>query len=387
MPHRIRILFVIGTMSGGGAERQIIQILRLIDRTQFQPMLYLSTRAGELLSQVPLDVPVFSFRSTSADPFWLKVARRFKLSPILRYLHLACVLKREQIDLVYDRTYLATLDAAGATWLRPTPRISCCVVDPQPELELHSGKRRSLMWRIARSAYRRADRVLANSEGLRQRVIEYFQLPASRVLTRRNLIDLEELDRKASKSPPDVPLNSFLIIAVGRLHPQKGYQFLLEAMADLVHRRNRSVHLIILGTGDSITELSRLAQNRRIQEFVTFAGFVDNPLPWMRKARLFVLPSLYEGLPNALLEAVACGTPVLATDCPSGPREILDAGRLGELVPCADSMALADGIQAAMDHYPEWRRRAMIAQESVRERYDARRGIRDLEELFRHVLR
>ncbi len=384
MPRRIRVLFVIGTMSGGGAERQVVEILRLIDRARFEPLLYLASREGELLSTVPSDVPTFAFRDqpAAAETWWMTMARRCRLSPLLRYVHLAGVLRRERIDVVYDRTYRATLDAAGATWLRPTPRVSCCVADPQSELEQHAGGRSSLVWQIARSAYRRANLVLANSDGLRQRVIEYFRLSPDRVVACRNLIDLDQLDRLAGEPAPDVPDDPFLIVAAGRLHAQKGYRHLLEAVDELVNRRGRRLRLVVLGTGELSSELREFVRTHGLEERVTFAGFVSNPLPWFRRARLFVLPSLYEGSPNSLLEAVACGTPGLSTDCPSGPREILDGGRLGGLVPPANSAALADAIEAAMDHYPEWQQRAMMARDSVRQRYDAKTGIRVLEELL-----
>ncbi|MDB5346587.1 MAG: glycosyltransferase [Schlesneria sp.] len=383
---RLRVLFVIGTMSGGGAERQVIEILRLIDRSRFEPLLYLATRTGELLTSVPSDVPIFAFRDDSPETWMQKLVRRCKLSPLARYLHLARVLRRERIDVIYDRTYHATLDAAGATWFRATPRISCCVVDPQPELEMHARRGRGLVWKIARSAYHRASLVLANSTGLRERVVEYFQLPPDHVVISRNLLDLERLDRLASEPlPTEVASEPFLLVAAGRLHAQKGYRYLLEAIDELINQRQRQLRLVILGTGLLRSELEEFARAHGLQQHVTFAGFVANPLPWFRRAKLFVLPSLFEGLPNSLLEAVACGTPALATDCPSGPSEILDKGRLGGLVAPADSRALADAIHTAMDHYPEWQQRATKARESVRQRYDASTGIRDLESLIERV--
>jgi glycosyltransferase involved in cell wall biosynthesis len=383
---RLRILFVIGTMSGGGAERQVIEILRLIDRTRFEPLLYLASRTGELLANVPSDVPISSFRDESPETWAQKFVRRCKLSPVARYLHLARVLRRERIDVIYDRTYRATLDAAGATWFRPTPRLSCCVVDPQPELEMHAKGRRKLVWKIARSAYRRANLVLANSAGLRERVINYFRLPPDHVVTCRNLVDLDRLDRLANEPLPiDIANEPFLIIAAGRLHAQKGYRYLLEAIDELVNQRHRQLRLIILGTGELKAELEEFVRTRGLQDYVTFVGFVVNPLSWFQRASLFVLPSLFEGLPNSLLEAVACGTPALATNCPSGPSEILEEGRLGGLVSPADSAALAEAIQAAMDHYPEWEQRAVLARESVRQRYDAATGIRELETLIARI--
>lgn len=384
---RIRVLFVIGTMSGGGAERQVIEILRLIDRSHFEPMLYLAKRTGELLSLVPGDVPTFAYRDDHPETFSQRFARCCKLSPLMRYWHLASILRREQIDLVYDRTYHATLDAAGATWFRPTPRIACCVVDPKPELELHAQGRSKFVWWIARAAYRRASLVLANSSDLRQRVIDYFQLAPDRVVVCRNLIDLERLDQEIDEpftGPSDTP---FLLVAAGRLHPQKGYRYLLDAIHELVNRRDRRLKLMLFGAGEQETDLRAFVMEHRLETHIIFGGFTTKLHSWFRRAQLFVLPSLYEGLPNSLLEAVACGTPALATDCPSGPREILEDGRLGQLVPPADSSALADAIEAAMDHYPEWQQRAMMARDSVRQRYDAKSGIREFERLVKKVAR
>ena len=383
---RLRVLFVIGTMSGGGAERQVVEILRLIDRLRFEPLLYLATRTGELLASIPSDVPILAFRDESPETWMQRFVRRCKLSPVARYLHLAGVLRRERIDVIYDRTYRATLDAAGATWFRPTPRLSCCVIDPQPELEMHARRGRGLIWKIARSAYRRASLVLANSVGLRGRVIDYFRLPPDHVVTCRNLLDLDRLDRLANEPlPMNLLSEPFLLVAAGRLHAQKGYHYLLEAIDELVNRRQRQLRLVVLGTGELQSQLEEFVRDHGLQQHVTFAGFVANPLPWFRQANLFVLPSLFEGLPNSLLEAVACGTPALATDCPSGPSEILDEGRLGGLVAPADAGALADTIQAAMDCYPEWQQRAVLARESVRQRYDASTGMRELETLIERV--
>lgn len=375
-------------MSGGGAERQVVEILRLLDRSRFEPLLYLASRTGELLPEVPGDVPVFSFRDDAVETRIQWLLRRCKLSPLARYLHLARVLRRERIDVIYDRTYRATLDAAGATWFRPTPRISCCVVDPQPQLEMHATRWRRLVWNIARSAYRRANLVVANSAGLRERVVEYFHLPEKAVVTCSNLMDLTRLDRLSSEPLQiNVANDAFLVVAVGRLHAQKGYRYLLEAIDELANRRQRQIQLVILGTGELRFELEEFVRTHGLKQSVKFAGFVANPLPLIQRAKLFVLPSLFEGLPNSLIEAVACGTPALAANCPSGPSEILDKGRLGGLVAPADSKALADEIEAAMDLYPQWKKRAAVARDSVRQRFDAIHGIRELEMLLERVAR
>ena len=178
----------------------------------------------------------------------------------------------------------------------------------------------------------------------------------------------------------------FLIVNAGRLHPQKGHRNLLEAIDDLVNKRGRLLRLVIFGKGETEAELKEFVQSHRLESSVTFAGFVGDPRNWYQNADLFVLPSHFEGMPNALIEAIASGVPALSTDCPSGPREILDGGRCGGLVPPGDSTAMADCIADAMDHRDEWRSRAELAGERVRAMFDPDTGIRRLENLLEDVV-
>ena len=382
MSRRLRILFVIGTMSGGGAERQVIESLKHLDRARFEPILYVASRRGELLGEIPADVPVHSFWDDFLRTWQSKLHRLFRTVSIVRWRHLAGLLASERIDVVYDRTYMATLEAAAACWFRPTPRISCCVANPDFELNAYARRMPLLARRFSRWAYSSASVVLANSEGLRRRLIELFSLSESRVLTRHNVIDFERIERLAVEFVPDVPRDPFLIVSGGRLHPQKGQQFLLEAVRILIQERGRSLRLVSLGQGEQERELRAFLTLYKLEDHVTLPGFVPNPLPWYRHARLFVLPSLNEGFPNALIEAVACGTPVLATDCPSGPDEILDGGRCGVLVPPGDAVALADAISDAMDHPDAWQARIPAARDRVRKLCELNEGLRQLEALL-----
>ena len=407
---RSRVLFVIGSMGGGGAERQVLEILKRIDRTRFEPLLYLAVKNGELLPEVPADVPIFAYWDGSRETWPLKILRWMKLTRLLRQLYLAKVLSAERIDVIYDRTYLATLDAAGGCAFRPTPRVSCCVADPGPELELHARWSIRLSKWFARRAYRAASVVLANSEGLRQRVLDYFQLDPNHVKVSQNLLcDLraqEDLRTQGQASPNSLPAGEkttanpptlfpasfstdplmFQVICAGRLHPQKGHRFLLEAIEELVHRRGRLLQLVVFGQGETEAELRDYVRTHQLEANVILAGFVADPRHWYQQADLFVLPSLFEGMPNALIEAVSCGVPALSTTCPSGPAEILDHGRCGGLVPAGDAMALADGIADAMDHLSDWQARAVLAQARVQQMFDPEQGIRRLEALLDEVI-
>ena len=139
-----------------------------------------------------------------------------------------------------------------------------------------------------------------------------------------------------------------MVLAVGRLEPVKDYPTLLKAFARVV-LKSRHTRLLVLGEGQDREALQRLAVDLRIDEVVDFAGFVTNPFSYMSKASVFVMSSVYEGSPNALVQAMACGTAVVSTDCPSGPREILQDGKLGRLVPVGDWQALGAAILEALD--------------------------------------
>ncbi len=179
-----------------------------------------------------------------------------------------------------------------------------------------------------------------------------------------------------------------VILAAGRLARPKDYPTLLRAFAQVA--RQRHVRLIILGEGEERRTLEQLASDLAVANRVAMPGFVANPYPWMKQARLVVLSSQWEGLPNVIVEALACGTPVVSTDCPSGPRDILSGGEYGRLVPVGDVEALAAAMDEALDAPVD--REALVARgmeftvERIAPRYlDARgSGGRELSVLFCH---
>jgi glycosyltransferase involved in cell wall biosynthesis len=141
-----------------------------------------------------------------------------------------------------------------------------------------------------------------------------------------------------------------VVLAVGKLKPQKDFPTLLRAFRAL--REKRPARLVILGEGDGLESLEALARELGVAEDVRFAGFVRNPYPHYARASVFALSSIFEGFANVVSEALACGCPVVATDCPSGPAEILDGGRFGRLVPVRDADALATALAETLDAPP-----------------------------------
>lgn len=211
-------------------------------------------------------------------------------------------------------------------------------------------KRRRLLPRLMGCLYPRADAVVAVSEGVRQDLLARFPLPAAQVHTIYNPVITPTL-LAAREAPLDDPWFAPgappVLLNVAQLRVQKDQATLLRAFAQV--RRQRPVRLLFLGEGNQRGPLETLARELGIAADVRLPGFVTNPLAYMRRARLFVLSSAWEGLPTVLIEALACGCPVVSTDCPSGPAEILDHGRYGRLVPVGDAHVLAAAIVSVLD--------------------------------------
>ncbi len=216
MDRPIRVLFAIGSLNYGGSERQLIGILKHLDRARFTPVLYLVRREGELLPEVPPDVPTYAFWDDYRQPR-VYVPGRIHRAEVR---HLASVIERERIDVVYDRTCNMTIITGEATRRTAGRRISVIVSDPATDFDDSVPRFRSIRRRMLRRAYQQADRVLAVSEGVRRAAIPHFGLPESRVLTVENFLDLARLERESNESNLiERAPQRFRVVAIGRLHP------------------------------------------------------------------------------------------------------------------------------------------------------------------------
>jgi glycosyltransferase involved in cell wall biosynthesis len=229
--------------------------------------------------------------------------------------------------------------------------------------------------RVIEAFAHEADRVIAVSRGVARDLSARTGLPAERIETVYNPVVTPDLWRLAEKASDhawfrgDVPV----VLAAGKLKAQKDFATLIRAFAKL--RTRRAARLVILGEGPERVALESLARQLGIAAQVDLAGFRENPYALMRRASVFVLSSAWEGFGNVLVEAMACGAPVVSTRCPSGPEEILDGGRYGALVPVGDSDALCDAIDATIDaplDRPILQRRAQdFSRDAIVRRYEA----------------
>jgi glycosyltransferase involved in cell wall biosynthesis len=215
-----------------------------------------------------------------------------------------------------------------------------------------TGRRPLLGWMVRRY-FRDAGAILAVSDGVADDLAAVAALPRCTIRTIYNPVVTSDLLKQAS-APIDHPWFSPgappVILGVGRLAAQKDFVTLVRAFARV--RARRPIRLMILGEGKKRRELEELADSLGVRQDLALPGFEENPFAYMARAAVFALSSAYEGLPGVLIQAMACGCPVVSTDCPSGPREILEHGSYGPLVPVGDDIAMAEAIQTVLDAPP-----------------------------------
>lgn len=340
------IAFFIPGLNGGGAQRVFVTLVNtLVGMTQHPIHLVTSREGGAFESLV--------------DERVVRVVlgqKRVSLSilPLARYIR-----TERPAAMVSTLNYcnVVFLLAAGLARvpLRKVVRDANVIPD-----EFHSlrEKLKAVTLRLMmRLFYRRADDVIIIAKDIEGYLVRHHIAPISHM---RRIPNPVIVDRVAACSPTSRPPEERFIVAIGRLSHQKGFDVLIRAFANLA---DRELRLAILGEGPLKKTLKDSALECHVAERVLFPGFVPNTADYLRAASLFVLPSRWEGFSNVLVEALAVGTPIVASDCPGSPREVLDGGRLGRLVPVGDPWALSEAITRELDRpsaTPDARRQSAL---------------------------
>ena len=387
---RIRVVFSIGALHGGGSEQQVIGALRHIDRDQFEPYLYMVYRSGPLLSRIPGDVRVSAFeeRDSRAPTTFPGGMHRRRVEDMTRYL------QEIRADVCYDRTFLMTLIAATASQRLGIPNISTIVTDPSTGFAPVAGRFQWLKKRALRELYNKSAMVLAVSNGAARSAENFYGLKPHAVVTHYNGVDVAAISSAAVKPIDSQWWNAgskkhsvMRIVSAGRLNHQKGFHLLIDAIAKLESESpNTEYRLALLGEGLHRPKLQDQIDTAGLTKQVCLAGFQDNAAAWYRSSDVFVLPSLVEGMPNVLLEAMACGTPVVSSRCPHGPEEILEGGRFGLLCETGSVTALIDAIRDITHDPLSAKARALAAKTRVESGFAQCAAIRSLEDLLSMVV-
>jgi glycosyltransferase involved in cell wall biosynthesis len=317
---------------GGGVEKAMLNLARAFIERQLKVDLVLARAEGPYMAVVPTGIRVIDLKAQwmpNSLPRLVKYLQQERPATLLTALHYPCeiALWAKRLAGVPTRVIVSERN----TLSQEAQRI--------PQLSVR------LTPLAAKLFYPWADGIVAVSHGVAKDLANVTCLPLERIQVIHNPVIFPELFA-AAKQPVNHPWFESeeipVILGVGRLHPQKDFPTLIRAFSKV--RQVYPARLVILGSGPEQKNLETLVYQLGLKQEVAFLGFVQNPYAYMAKASVFVLSSAWEGLGNVLVEALAVGTPVVSTNCESGPGEILADGKFGWLTPVGDSEAIAQAI-------------------------------------------
>lgn len=360
------VALMLGSFFGRGVCRVRLNLCAGLVRRGYRVDLIVINGVGEMREDVPDGVRVIDLqapRALKAIPSIMRYIREENPAAIISAQDnvnfvtlLARRLARSKVPISVSVHNLHSIDAGQPFWSkRYWTRFAVRVTYP---------------WATAR---------IAVSSGLGNVMSDVTGLARDKIDTVFNAIvtpDVIELAKAPCPHPWLLDEATPVVLGVGRLTFQKDFESLIRAFARL--RRARPARLMILGDGFREDALKELVADLNLTRDVAFTGFVQNPFAYMSRASVFALSSVHEGLPGVLIQAMACGCPVVSTDCPHGPKEILDNGRYGPLVPVGNVEALSDAIIQVLDHPPAretmMQRAALFEVDHIIDEYRARLG-------------
>jgi glycosyltransferase involved in cell wall biosynthesis len=331
-----KVFFTIPSLQGGGAEKVMIYILKYLDKTKYTPVLILFENKGQFIDNLPEDIAVHSLNKD-------KILKGFRWLILLR---LARLFRSGKPDVIVSFMWYTNI----VTLISKILGLINCGVIISERYPIFVRRERWLvefMRRLSiRILYPVANSIITNSVSVRDEIIQITRIPHAKITVVHNPVDtaiINSLSRDRNYHQwyeENIPV----IISIGRLSKEKGFPYLLRAL-HIISSKGFQLRLVILGKGAEENELRRLAKDLGVENRVEFLGFKKNPYKYLVRSSVFILASLFEGFPNVLLEALALGVPAIATDCPTGPREIITNDVNGILVRPADERALADAIK------------------------------------------
>lgn len=369
---RIKVLFVIDLIGAGGAQKVASTILKFINKSRFEVELALFTYKREFIYKPQINIKCHN----------LKVKRtRYSIFPLVH------LLKKIKPSIIFST--LSRIDSTVNLALKISRINAKLILRSSNFLSIYLKENPFFTSLLSYWSYKNCDIIVASTYEMKKDMENNLNLDPNKIKVIHNPIDLQTIKRMSNESvnnnlfkEKDLE-NKPLIIAMGRLSKQKGYPYLFKALK--IVKNELPSKLVILGKGENKKYLEDLVKDLGILEDVIFLGFQSNPYKCIANADLFVLSSLWEGFPNALIEAMACETPVISTDCPSGPKEIITSGVNGILVPTRNPKALASAIlKVLMDK--DLSIKFTIAGKNRVNDFEVKRIVGKYEELFKSAI-
>lgn len=323
----MKICVVTTSFTGGGAERVAVNLANYYAENGHDVYLIAFMATGPYISQIANSVTVIDLKGKFV------------------FLKLLFLLRRNQPDFVLSVVRHANIFVGFATLLLKA-KIVYREANTMNAIENLSLVKRVVYKLLMKLAYARANKIIANSEDTRSDLAKHNIVAISKCTVIGNPvlpINLKDMLGQELQHEWFMDKELKVILSVGRLHPVKNHVLLIKAFAK-VSEIVKSARLVILGEGEEYSNLIDLAKKLKIDGLMQIIKFQQNPYPYYKNADVFVLTSNWEGFGNVIVEAMACGTPVISTDCPGGPSTILDGGNLGVLIPVNDEKALVEGL-------------------------------------------
>jgi glycosyltransferase involved in cell wall biosynthesis len=338
-PTAISVVFVLSSLDHGGMQRSMIDLGGALSRAGHKVTFVLQRACGDMLALLSPAIELIELERSST---------RQSLFPLIRFIN-----ARRPSVLITGSPHTSLLAILALRLARP--KVGLIVTEHAPLARLVSryrGWRYRFLPLLVRYFYPSADAIVAVSQGVAAE-FRHFVPRARRVVVIHNPVVTEDFEQRAAEQIDDPWFAAGappVLVAVGRLAAEKDYPTLIRAFAGLAPES--SLRLALIGSGPEQEALERLITHYGLSGRIRLFGFVRNPLPLIKRARLLVLTSEFEGFGNVIVEALACGTPVVSTDCEFGPREILQDGTYGALVPVGDVEAIRHAILSALDRPP-----------------------------------
>ncbi len=323
------IALMLPNLAAGGAERVFVNLLKEFDRSRFYLHMIVVDPTGPYLKIVPEDIAFHGLgykKVSRATPEIVNTIKKIKPDIILStidHLNLALLLVKPFLP---DKTLL---------FLRECNLTSS---------NLSKGFKNCIFRILKKRLLNFADRIICPANAIKNDLQINFGIRPEKMITIYNPVQVEEIRSNLQPHNPDRHNSDYKIVSAGTLEHRKGFDLLINAMSETV-KKNNKIHLTLLGDGPEKENLKKQIESLSLSENVTLEGYQENPYIYFSRADLFVLSSRYEGLPNAMLESLACGTPVVAFNCPGGIDEIIVNESQGALVPENDVPALSMAIE------------------------------------------
>ena len=374
---KITVVFFLPSLEPGGTERNVVNLANNIDKSKYNVSLVLGIKEGDFLKEVNSDIPIINLNTYRSIASFFKLITYFRIHQpdvfvsAFPRVNVICIVakifsKAKTKIIITEHSVFSMLPViAKSFWRRLFARF--------------------FMPTIGSLIYPKADSIICVSNGIAVDLLKIVGCKEKIKVIYNPVIDgkIYDLAEKPVShiwfSDPKIPI----IIAVGRLVECKNYPDLFKSFNLVI--KSHPAYLVILGAGPEIKKLTALVQKMNLSQHITFLGFQENPFKYMKKASVFVLSSLQEGFGNVIIEAMACGTPVVSVNCPTGPGEIIENMKNGILVPVNDEKNMASAILRILNDKNLAKNFSIEGQKRA-EFFSVKRSVQEYEKIFQLLM-